>query len=176
MRNPDLTVLVSRANVDFAANRLQVSPARLTTIRVDNELSKVGPFTFQAIPSAHEILEMDQNGDYKCIGLIVQVANQTIYHSGDAVPYEGLVERLQEWHIDLAILPINGRDPARGVPGNFNAEEAASLGKAIQARLVIPCHYEMFEFNSVSPQGFVEAAEQIGQEYFLMKCGERLDL
>ena len=32
--NPDLTVLVARANLDFAANRLQVVPERLTPIHV----------------------------------------------------------------------------------------------------------------------------------------------
>jgi L-ascorbate metabolism protein UlaG (beta-lactamase superfamily) len=174
--NPDMTVLVSRANVDFAANRLQVSPARLTPIRVDAGAIRVGSFAFQAIPSAHESLEQDANGDYKFIGLIVQVAGWTIYHSGDAIPYDGLVKRLDQRKINIAILPINGRDPARGVPGNFTAKEAAGLGKAVHAGLVIPCHYEMFAFNTVLPQGFAKAARQIGQEYYLMKCGERLNL
>jgi L-ascorbate metabolism protein UlaG (beta-lactamase superfamily) len=52
--NPNLTVLVSRANVNFAAERLQVSPERLTSIRVDGKAIKIGPFNFHAIPSAHE--------------------------------------------------------------------------------------------------------------------------
>jgi L-ascorbate metabolism protein UlaG (beta-lactamase superfamily) len=78
--------------------------------------------------------------------------------------------------IDLALLPINGRDPARGVAGNFTAEEAAQLGKQIHADLVVPCHYEMFEFNTTPPEEFVEFAEQIGQNYRLLKCGQRLHL
>jgi len=86
-----------------------------------------------------------------------------------------LVEWLKNWKIDIALLPINGRDPARGVPGNFTAEEAAELGKQIHAGFVIPCHYEMFEFNSVSPQRFVNAAVKVKQPYRLLKCGERLD-
>ncbi len=136
--NPKLTIIVSRANVNFAANRLQVA--------------------------------------HKCISLIIQVGSWTIYHSGDAIPYDGLTERLKRWKIDIAILPINGRDPSRGVPGNFTGQEAAELGKEIGAGLVIPCHYEMFEFNTVSAQGFVEVAEKIGQKYHLLKSGERLDL
>jgi L-ascorbate metabolism protein UlaG (beta-lactamase superfamily) len=174
--NPNLTVLVSRANVEFVANRLQVAPARLTPIGVDAAPITLGTFSFQAIPSAHETLEQDANGDYRCIGFIVHVAGRTIYHSGDAIPYAGLVERLDGWKIDVALLPINGREPARGVLGNFTAQEAAELGKAIHAGLVIPCHYEMFEFNSASPEDFAKAATQIGQKYHLMKCGERLDL
>ncbi len=174
--NPSLTVLIPRANVEFVANRLQVPPARLTPISVDAAPITLGPFAFQAIPSAHETLEQDAQGDYKCIGFIVQVAGQTIYHSGDAIPYDGLVERLDRWKINVALLPINGREPERGVLGNFTAQEAAGLGKAIHAGLVIPCHYEMFEFNSASPEDFAKAATQIGQRYHLMKCGERLDL
>jgi len=174
--NPKLTVIISRANVNFAANRLQVTPERLTPIRVDDQPIIVSPFVFQALPSAHETLEQDENGDYKCISLIIQVGSWTIYHSGDAIPYDGLTERLKRWKIDIAILPINGRDPSREVPGNFTGQEAAELGKEIGAGLVIPCHYEMFEFNTVSPQGFIEVAEKIGQKYHLLKSGERLDL
>ncbi len=173
--NPDLTVLVARANVNFAAARIQVSAERLTPIRVDAEAIQINPFTFYAIPSAHELLEQDEHGDYRYIGLVVQVGRWTIYHSGDCVLYNGLVDRLKHWKIDIAILPINGRDPARGVPGNFTTEEAAELGRQIDAGLVIPCHYEMFEFNTSFPQRFVNAAEKINQKYRLLKCGERSD-
>ncbi|HLO18279.1 MAG TPA: MBL fold metallo-hydrolase [Anaerolineales bacterium] len=173
--NPNLRVIVSRANINFAAERLQVSPERLTPIHVDGEAIKINPFAFYAIPSAHETLEQDENGDHRFIGLIIQIGRWTIYHSGDCVLYDGLVERLKKWNIDIALLPINGRDPARGVPGNFTAEEAAQLGKQITAGLVVPCHYEMFEFNTVSPQRFVVAAEKIKLEYRLLKCGERLN-
>lgn len=174
--NPNLTVIASRANVDFAAERLRVMPERLTPIRADDEPIELDPFTFHAIPSAHETLEQDENGDHRFIGLFIQVGKWTIYHSGDCVLYDGLIERLKKWRIDLALLPINGRDPARGVAGNFTSEEAAQLGKEINAGLVVPCHYEMFEFNTVSPEGFVKAAEKIRQNYRLLKCGERLDL
>jgi L-ascorbate metabolism protein UlaG (beta-lactamase superfamily) len=174
--NPNMTILVSRANVNFDAERLQVSVERLTSIRVDDEVIRIDPFAFYALPSAHETLEQDENNDYRCIGLIVQLGKWTIYHSGDCIPYDGLIDRLKQWKIDLALLPINGRNPARGVPGNFTGQEAAQLGKAIGAGLVIPCHYEMFEFNTTSPQGFVQTAVSLGQSYRLLKCGERLSL
>jgi len=174
--NPNLKVIVSRVNLSFAAERLQVSSERLTPIRADGEAIHIDPFTFHAIPSAHEALEQDKHGDHRYIGLIVQVGEWTIYHSGDCVPYPGLAERLGKWKIDVALLPINGRDPARGVAGNFTADEAALLGRRIRADLVIPCHYEMFEFNSVSPQEFENAAKKVKQNYRLLNCGERLDL
>ena len=174
--NPNLTMLVSRANVDFAANRLQVPPERLTSLRVHAKPITIEPFSFQAVPSAHETLEQDENGDHKYIGLIVQVGERIIYHSGDAVPYAGQVETLKRWKIDIAILPINGRDPQRGVAGNFTGQEAAELGKAVGAGLVIPCHYEMFAFNTASPEEFTNHADGINQPYQILKCGGRLSL
>ena len=173
--NPGLKMIVSRANLDFASERLQVSPEKLTPIRADREAVRLDPFVFSAIPSAHESLEQDENGDHRFIGLIVQVGRWTIYHSGDCVPYPGLADRLRNWDIDLALLPINGRDPARGVAGNFNAEEAAQLGKDIHARLVVPCHYDMFEFNTVSPMEFTDVAKRIGQPYRLLQSGEQIE-
>ena len=140
------------------------------------EAIRIDPFTFHAIPSAHEALEQDEHGDHRYLGFIVQAGAWTIYQSGDCVLYDGLVDQLKNWKIDVALLPINGRDPARGVAGNFRAEEAVQLGKQINAGVVIPCHYEMFEFNTVSPEGFIKSAEEIGQKYRLLKCGQRMDL
>jgi L-ascorbate metabolism protein UlaG (beta-lactamase superfamily) len=174
--NPGLMVIVPAANVDFAANRLQVETERLTPVHADGDPVSVGPFTFRAIPSAHEDLETDENGDHKFVGYIIEVGGKTIYHSGDCISYDGLEERLKQWKIDLALLPVNGRDPARGVAGNFTGEEAAKLGKEIGAGLVVPCHYEMFEFNTVSPEGFVKAADAISCPHELLKAGERLSL
>lgn len=174
--NPALRVIVSAANVDFAANRLGVQPERLTPIHANSNPFTVGPFVFHAIPSAHESLETDENGDHKFVGYIIEVGGKTIYHSGDACLYDGLGKQLKQWRIDLALLPINGRDPARGVAGNFTVQEAAGLGKEIGAGLVIPCHYEMFEFNTVSPQGFIAAAVMIGCSYQVLKAGEQLSL
>ena len=174
--NPTLAVIIPRANVNFAAERLQIPPERLTPICADGKALKIDPFVFYATPSAHETLEQDANGDHRFIGLIIQIGKWTIYHSGDCVPYNGLVEHLKDRKIDLALLPINGRDPARNVAGNFTADEAAQLAKEINAGLVIPCHYEMFEFNTVTPKGFVESAEELGQRYQLLNCGERFDL
>jgi L-ascorbate metabolism protein UlaG (beta-lactamase superfamily) len=62
------------------------------------------------------------------------------------------------------------------VAGNFTPEEAAQLGREINAGMIIPCHYEMFEFNTVAPHKFAKAAEKIGQDYHVLKCGERLGL
>ena len=75
--------------------------------------------------------------------------------------------------IDIALLPINGRLPERRVTGNFWGREAASFAKQIGARLVIPMHYEMFTFNTETPEEFILHCEQLNQPYRVLKCGER---
>ncbi len=71
----------------------------------------------------------------------------------------------------MAILPINGNKPERKVAGNLNCKEAAALGKAIDAGCVIPCHYDMFTFNTADVNDFIKEAEKIGQEYRVLKGG-----
>ena len=173
--NPGIVVIVSESNREFAADRLGIESKRLTGLTVDQTLT-IGPFAFHAVPSAHENLDFDENGNPKYMGLIFQAGPWTIYHSGDTVRYPGMAEQLRLWEINIAMLPINGSDPKRRVAGNLSAQEAAELGRDMGAGLVIPCHYEMFEFNTASPEDFVRAAQAVGQGYRVLKCGERFDL
>ena len=173
--NPALQVLVPAANRAYAAGRLQVAAERLATVDVGRP-TQLPPFTLHAVPAAHEALETDDEGRHKFIGLVVEMGPWTVYHSGDTVRYEGLAQHLRRWSIDVAILPINGRDAARGVAGNLSGPEAVQLARDVGARLLIPCHYEMFAFNSVSPDAFVAAADAVEQQYCVLRSGERLTL
>lgn len=173
--NPNLTILVSEANREFAAQRLRVAPERLTGI-ICGQPVIVGAVTFHALPAAHEQVETDERGYHRYIGLVIQLGPWTVYHSGDTLWYEGMAERLRQWKIDLALLPINGRDPRRGVAGNLTGAEAARLAREIGARWAIPCHYEMFEFNTATPEEFIQTAQMIGQGYRVLRCGERWSL
>lgn len=173
--NPMLTVMVPQANRPFAAERLRVDSARLKGI-VCGRPETVGAFEFNAVPAAHEAIETDDRGNHKFIGLVVRFGPWTIYHSGDTIRYEGMVKHLSPWSIDIALLPINGRDPARAVAGNLSGDEAARLAKEAGVGLVIPCHYDMFEFNTASPEAFETACRREGQSFRTLKCGERLRL
>jgi len=70
------------------------------------------------------------------------------------------------------LLPINGNDPARKVAGNLNCREAAELAKAIRAKYVIPCHYDMFTFNTADVNDFIIESKKINQLYFVLRGGE----
>ncbi len=174
--NTEVRLVVPRANLTVAAERIGWDPMRVDVIDADGPAFQSGPFCIHAIPSAHEFLETDEKGNHKFMGYIIEVAGRVIYHCGDCCLYDGLEERLRRWTIDLAVLPINGRDPRRGVAGNFSGEEAASLAKAVGVGLTLPCHYEMFEFNSVSPQRFIDSANSLGIGYRILQVGEYLSV
>jgi L-ascorbate metabolism protein UlaG (beta-lactamase superfamily) len=107
------------------------------------------------------------------VGYVVRCGPWTIYHSGDTLVYDGLAERLRPLGVDVALLPINGRAPERRVAGNMNAQEAAALAHAIGVRTVIPCHYDMFTFNTADPAGLAAACARLGQRCDILRCGAR---
>jgi L-ascorbate metabolism protein UlaG (beta-lactamase superfamily) len=175
-------ILVPAANRHFVADRLGCSPDWLLCLDDGEELEAAG-FRVLAVPAAHEQIERDELGRSKYLGYVVsclqpggQKTAWTIYHSGDTVWYEGIVPRLAGLGIDLALLPINGRAPARRVAGNLDGREAAELAHAIGARLVVPCHYDMFTFNTADPGLFTSACAAHGQPYTVLAQGARLDL
>jgi L-ascorbate metabolism protein UlaG (beta-lactamase superfamily) len=133
----------------------------------------VGAFEIIGVPAANEDLAQDEAGRHKFLGYIVRFGPWTQYHSGDTLWYGGMVDHLRPYAIDLAILPINGRAPERRVAGNLNGQEAAELACRIGARLVVPCHYEMFEFNTAAPDTFIATAQKLGQPYQVLRAGER---
>lgn len=170
--NPRMTLVIPEANRLFAAERLQIDPARPLGIDDGTVVSAEG-FEITGVPAAHEEIERDAAGRHRFLGYIVRCGPWTLYHSGDTVRYAGMAERLRPFAVDIALLPINGRAPERRVAGNLDGIEAARLANEIGARLVLPCHYEMFTFNTAAPDAFVAEATRLGQPFRVLRCGER---
>jgi L-ascorbate metabolism protein UlaG (beta-lactamase superfamily) len=61
------------------------------------------------------------------------------------------------------------------VPGNLFGQEAAQLAKDMAAELVIPCHFDMFAFNTASPDEFRRECARLDQPYRVLQCGEQWD-
>jgi L-ascorbate metabolism protein UlaG (beta-lactamase superfamily) len=170
--NPSLALVLPESSRAFAAERLNVKPDFPLGLDAGGSIT-IGGFTIHAVPAAHNELEKDEQGRHKFLGYVVQFGPWTVYHSGDTRHYTGMEDWLRRWGIDVALLPINGHRPERRVAGNLDGREAATLARAIGARLVIPCHYDMFEFNTASPEEFVATCHELGQPYRVLRCGER---
>lgn len=170
--NPKLDLVIPEANREFVVNRLGVVAELPIGLDAGKHVNAKG-FKIHGVPAAHETIEKDDEGRCKFMGYVVEFGPWTVYHSGDTVRYPGMAERLRNWDIDVAILPINGARPERRVAGNLNAKEAAQLGADIKARCVIPCHYEMFEFNTADPNEFVLYAREAAVPFRVLLAGER---
>lgn len=173
--NPGIQFIIPEANRDFVVDRVKCSPEFPIGLN-DGEHIEVKGFHFHGVPAAHNELERDASGRCKYMGFVVQFGPWTVYHSGDTLWYDGMVDILKPFHVDIAFLPINGNDPARGVAGNLNTEEAAQLGKAIGARWVIPHHYDLFEFNTANPADFAKVADRLQQPYRILQLGEQCSI
>ena len=170
--NPHISLVIPEANRDFVADRVGCDPGFPVGLN-DGVSTHLKGFTIHGVPAAHNRVERDQEGRCKFMGFVVCFGKFCVYHSGDTLWFEGLEKVLSAFTIDVAFLPINGNDPARGVAGNLNAKEAAQLGKAIGAHWVVPHHYNMFAFNTANPDEFVSEAKRIGQQHMVLKHGQR---
>lgn len=147
------------ANRAFAAELLGREPAVALAEGDDVELAG---FAIEAVPAAHPALEP------RYAGYLVRCGGGTLYHSGDTVVWAGMADRLRPLGIDVALLPVNGK------VGNMDGVDAARLAHAIGAGVAVPCHYEMFEFNTADPAVFAAECERLGQPYRILRAGERL--
>jgi L-ascorbate metabolism protein UlaG (beta-lactamase superfamily) len=168
--NPGIRLIIPEANRELVCERIKL-PREFPDGLTDGQTFTSGEYIFHGIPAKHNEIERDSEGLCKFMGYVIRVGPWTIYHSGDTLWFEQLEELLKPFHIDVALLPINGNDPSRGVAGNLNAKEAASLGKSIGAALVIPCHYDLFAFNTADPKDFEAIAEEIGQPCQILELG-----
>jgi L-ascorbate metabolism protein UlaG (beta-lactamase superfamily) len=129
-----------------------------------------------AIPSAHTELEHDEQG-YACLGYVIEWNGVTVYHAGDTVVYQGLIERLGHWSIDVMLIPINGRDyfrTQRGIIGNTDFREAAELAEALDVIVTIPTHYDLVSGNTQNPAHFVDYLYHLNPDrrHHLLRPGE----
>ena len=159
------------------AEQLGLPRKRLLGLDAGDTLERAG-FRVHAIPSAHEGLDTDETGRHLYLGFVIEAEGRRLYHSGDTVAYPGLVERLGSEPFDVIFLPINGRDPARGVPGNMTAAEAVDLAIEVRPRFVVPHHYDMFTFNTVPVDVFAAEARRLpaGVKPRVLSCGERWEI
>jgi L-ascorbate metabolism protein UlaG (beta-lactamase superfamily) len=167
-------MVIAESNRAFVAERLGIDSA--IPVSLDDGASvEVSGIRFSGVASAHETVERDDDGRARFLGYVLQFGKWAIYHSGDTIRYPGMAEKLRNFGVDVALLPINGRAPERRVAGNLSGPEAAQLAKDIGAGTVIPCHFEMFEFNTASPQEFSAECRRLRQPCHVLRCGEKFE-
>jgi L-ascorbate metabolism protein UlaG (beta-lactamase superfamily) len=145
------------------ARELDIRKKCLRTINSGETMRLGNTATLSALPAAHETREKDRNGNDRFLGYVLDIAGVRMYHSGDCVLYSGLVNKIRSSAVQVALLPVNGRDEyrrERGIMGNFTIEEAFRMCHNTGIETLIPHHFGMFAFNTVPASEIAEVAEE----------------
>jgi L-ascorbate 6-phosphate lactonase len=149
-----------------------LDPDRLVGVR-PGEPVDAGDVTVHPVPALHGVHVADayahglpEDGDaVRYLGYVLETADGRVYHAGDTLRWDGQAELLRQLRVDVALLPINGRDAereARDIVGNLDAGEALALARDAGVGTVVPMHYDLMDGNL----GDVEAFARLGPERF----------
>ena len=160
--NPDCKIIVPAAEIEEAINRgakmNQIIPTNDgKAIELEYNIRIIG------VGASHEVLKINEKGEYHFLGYVFELNGIRIYHSGDCIPYNSLFEKIRELQIDLALLPINGRDEYRlsnNIAGNFKIPEVLELCKKSEIKKLIVHHFGMFAYNTVTQEELNDLREK----------------
>lgn len=152
-----------------------VAPERIRGAVAD-QLIKLNGCDVIPVPSAHEELHQDENGNYYELGYKIIINNISLYHAGDCCIYNGLCDRIKD--VDIMMVPVNGRDYYKlenDIIGNMNALEAILLARKANAGLLIPMHIDLYDINRINPADFVDTlyTHNPRQAFHMFVPGER---
>jgi L-ascorbate metabolism protein UlaG (beta-lactamase superfamily) len=169
--NPGCTFIIPEANRDFVTARVHCATSFPKGLN-DGSSAEAEGISFHGIPARHNEIDRDENGNCLYMGYVIRFGDITVYHSGDTLWFDELPDLLTPFNVDIALLPINGNKPERKVAGNLDHVEAVKLAKNLGVKTVIPCHYDMFTFNTADVREFAVEAIENGQPYKVLKGGE----
>jgi L-ascorbate 6-phosphate lactonase len=148
-----------------------IDDGRIHTMKGEDEL-RLNDIYVYAVPAKHEQFDEDPQNGYPYLSYVIKIDGITVFHAGDTIPYDGQVKRLKKHRIDLALLPINGRDDLRhrlDFAGNFTCDEAVQFALDINAGLTVPMHYDMFAINTADINEFRRVADEHNLRYLVME-------
>jgi len=117
-----------------------------------------GSYTFpfgrvKFVPAWHGSAFVEEDGSIvytgNPAGILLFMADKTIYHAGDTGLFGDMQLIAQRHPIDLAFLPIGG---------NFtmDIDDAVEATKLLQPKVVVPMHYGTFPVIEADPQEFAQ--------------------
>ncbi|RLA38577.1 MAG: hypothetical protein DRR42_28530 [Gammaproteobacteria bacterium] len=179
--DPDGIPIISRASeqtkfiVPECARRtmldFDISEERILTLKGNDALTISG-ITIAAVPAKHEQFDKDEIKGYPYLSYIIKIEGLNLLHAGDTIPYTGQVEKFRPHEIDLAFVPINGRDKFRydlEFEGNFDCKEAVDFARGVAAGLTVPMHYNMFSINTGDVEEFRQIAMKKKLNFLIME-------
>jgi len=154
----------------IAAQTEDVLPLETVT---PGDALQAGSLRVEVVPAVHGVAVEDAytDGDGRFVGYVLRTPDSVLYHAGDTVATEAVVEALEGKGIEVALLPINGRDYFReeqGIVGNLDYREAVRLARRIGARTLVPYHWDGFAGNTERPGLAADEAAALGDLHVLV--------
>jgi L-ascorbate metabolism protein UlaG (beta-lactamase superfamily) len=160
-RSPSAHLIVPAPAAALAQGVLPLTPLS------PGERLDLDELELRVVPAWHAVNTADgySDGDGRFVGYVIAGAGPTVYHAGDTIPDPGLEAALRDQAVDVALLPVNGRDAereARNIAGNLNAREAVELASAIGAHTLVPYHWDAVAGNTAGAGETADAVADLG--------------
>jgi len=129
------------------------------------------------VPAAHPEIEETGDGGWFAVGYVFVYRGYRLYHAGDTSLRDEVIDAVRAvGDIDKAFLPVNERNfykDKRGIIGNMTIREAFYMAEAINARTLVPTHWDMFAINRVFPEEIELVYNRLepGFELEILPCG-----
>ena len=163
------TAAIKKLHLISVGETIQLDGMSITGIKATHGplTIKLGPLSKTFIPGP------DERVGWGAIGFHIQLDGKSIINLGDTLLHE------KEWQSikkpDVLMIPIGGKI----IPNTMNEKEAIKAVKIIQAKLVIPCHYNspaLFskKYNPADDKMFKEEVEKMGIECAIFGNGQSI--
>lgn len=149
--SPDAQLVVSAQSLKILEKAgIDTERARVPQL---GERYTIADGDYRAIPAAHYALEIEE-GRSRWMGFVLRCGGITLLHTGDTILVPEITEALDGEQVDLALLPINGRDYFReqqDLVGNLLPREATQFAHEIGAQVLIAMHNDLIPTNRLNP-------------------------
>lgn len=175
-RSPAVRVVLPAPLVEIAAPLC--GRARLHPVAPGDELRLSADASLLVMPAWHAVEAGEpygagsgDDGQARFVGYALRFAELSLYHSGDTLVTAELLERLRSRRVDVALLPINGRDYFReeaGLVGNMDVREAVGFAARIGADTLVPMHWDLVAGNTERPGAILDEVVARGCELHVL--------
>jgi L-ascorbate metabolism protein UlaG (beta-lactamase superfamily) len=145
-----------------------VVPAdRVVSVAAGDVVSLGEDVSILVVPACHGSDAEDAYycNDLRFVGYVIRTLGASVYHAGDTIPSPQIVAALAGERVDVAILPVNGRDAYReadGIVGNLDPREAVRLAAEVGASTLVPVHWDAIAGDGERPGRVVDEAAAAG--------------
>jgi len=152
--NPDCKFIVPAPEIAEAINR-GIRKDQIILAYAHQIMELKSDIRIIPVPAKHEVFKTNNSNEHSFLGYIFNFGGKKVYHSGDSIPYDGLIQNLIDNEVEIALMPINGRDKYRlnnGIAGNFKIDEVLNICREANIKILFVHHFGMFAYNTATKE------------------------